>query len=144
MEASDTIIFNQAIRIPPETSNVNQSLIITYTAAVAFNLALAHHCTASRDATCTPKAEKLYWAAFNMLDESTWTVHTALVIKLACINNLSLICFSIGDYQKVRETIQQVAPFIRQTNQVLLDEPKIQDLLMNVMLLRAPLVASAA
>ena len=149
MESSDTIVFNQAIRIPADVSlTVSEFEVDIYSCAVIFNLALVHHFEASSGADADAylmKAEKLYSMALQLLDKTSLTVHTALIVKLACINNLSQIRYAKGDYKNAREGLSQVSAFIRQpSNQAVLEEPEIQGLLMNVLLLKAPRVAAAA
>ena len=144
MESSDTIVFNQAIQIPAHDNELTQFDLNIHTCAVIFNLALAHHFEG--DAVCLAKAEKLYGMVLKLLNGSALNVHTALVAKLACINNLSQIRYSRGDYKNAQEGLSQVSGFIRQSlsNQAVLEEPDIQGLLMNALLLRAPKVAAAA
>jgi sulfur transfer complex TusBCD TusB component (DsrH family) len=148
MESSDTIVFNQAIRLPADAHSLSEFDIKIYLSAVIFNLALAHHFKASGNAVCTTKAEKLYCMALKLLDDNALNVHTGLVVKLACINNLSQIRYSRGDYKNAREGVNQVSSFMRRqqsSNQAMFEEPEIQGLLMNMLLLfKAPVVASAA
>jgi hypothetical protein len=147
MESSDTIIFNQAVRFPTDFTLPNDVDLIIYISCVIFNLALSHHFKASccgHDIS-TVKAEKLYGMVLKLLDDSTLTVHTALVVKLACINNLSQIRHSQGDYKHAREALSQVSYFMNQSsNRAMFDEPEIQGLLMNVLLLKEPMAAKAA
>jgi hypothetical protein len=145
-ESADTIVFNQAVRIPADFDDLNHFDMNIYTASVIFNLALAHHFKASYgDAVCMSKAEKLYCIVLKLLDEKTLRVHTALLVKLACINNLSQIRYAKGDYENAREGLNDVSGFMRESsNQVMFEEREIQVLLMNVLLLEAPKVAPAA
>jgi hypothetical protein len=146
MESSDTIVFNQAVRIPADFGDLSHFDMNIYTASVIFNLALAHHFKASSgDAVCMSKAEKLYCMVLKLLDESALHVHTALVVKLACINNLSQIRYAKGDYENAREGLNEVSGFMRKSsNRAMCEDREIQGLLMNVLLLKAPKVASAA
>jgi hypothetical protein len=112
---------------------------------VIFNLALAHHHVAiTSDAGYLPKAEKLYAMVLKLLDGAALYMRTAVVVKLATINNLSQIRFENGDFEPAREGLSHITSFLRQANNALLEEPEVLGLLMNVLLLKAPRVAPAA
>jgi hypothetical protein len=148
METSDSIVFNQAIRIPAGAELASDFEKSIYTSTAVFNYALARHFKASSgDAISMSKVEKLYAMVLKMLDNNgiCWNLHIAIVIKLACINNLSQIRYSNGDYENGREGFLQVSRFIRKSsNQTIFEEPKIRGLLMNILLLMPPFVAPAA
>jgi hypothetical protein len=144
-DTSETIVFNQAIIIPSDAEQ-DEIDITAYTAAVLFNLALAHHVKASRvGASCMLKAEKLYSLVLKFVDDDA-ACHTriAVVVKLASINNLSQIHVANGNYK--HEGLSQLSNLLRKTrNLALFDEPEIQGLLMNALLLKqAPRLAPAA
>jgi hypothetical protein len=144
MESSDTIVFNQAILIPADGDDAQapgEFELNIYTSAVIFNLALAHH--SRGDEKSMARAEQLYAMVIKLLKGNSLHMHTALIVKLACINNLSQIRYSKGDYKGAREGLNQVSGFILQ-NDVMLDEPGIQGLLMNALLLKPPTAAPAA
>jgi hypothetical protein len=146
MESSDTIVFNQAVRIPTDAEPTTEFDINIYTSAVVFNLALAHHFAGSSgDEVFMVKAEKLYCMVLKLLNDNSLKMHTALIVKLACINNLSQIRYFRGDYKNAREGLSQVSCFMRRSsNQAMFEQPEIQGLLMNVLLLEEPKVARAA
>jgi hypothetical protein len=145
VESSDTVVFNQMVQLPVTNEAVSELDLNLYTSAVIFNLALAHQYLPS--STGITKAEKLYGMVLQLLDDNSWlAVRLALVIKLGCINNLSQIRYSRGDYQNASEGLSFVSIVLRETStgQAYFEEPEIQGLLMNVLLLRAPSAASAA
>jgi hypothetical protein len=144
MESSDTIVFNQAIKLPDkdEARAPDELEVNVFTSAVIFNLALAHHFLG--DENSMARAEKLYATVIKLLKGDSLHIHTALIVKLACINNLSQIRYSHGNYKGAREGLSQVSGFIKQNGGVMLEGPDVQGLLMNVLLLKPPTVASAA
>jgi hypothetical protein len=144
MDSSETALFNQAINIPSEGEQTDLNVHV-YSAAVIFNLALAHHHVAiTSDAAYLPKAEKLYAMILKLLDDVALHLRIAVIIKLATINNLSLIRFENGDFELAREGLTHLSNVVRQANNALLEEPEVQQLLMNVLLLKAPRLAPAA
>jgi hypothetical protein len=143
-KASDTIVFNQAIMIPTNETRIrNNSEMNICTSAVIFNLALAYHSLG--DVKSMAKAETLYALVIKLFDSNpALCARTALIVKLAAINNLSQIRYSNGDYSSAREGASQVSGFIRQMEGAMLDEPDVQRLLMQVLLLKPPTAAPAA
>ena len=114
-----------------------------YTGAVVFNLALAYHAKGS--AACIAKAEKLYAMVISLLDNTVLNMHTAVMVKLAAISNLSQIQCALGNYRHMQEDLSKVSLFFQDSScQSVLEEPAIQALLMNVLLLRVPTIAPAA
>jgi hypothetical protein len=146
MESSNTMVFNQAFRLPMDVELPNELNINVFSCAIIFNLALIYHFQAdSGDAMLMTKTEKLYSMVLKLLDNNSLSLRTALIVKLACINNLSQIRYAKGDYKNAREGLRQVSCVMRQSsNQAMFEEPQIQGLLMNVLLLKAPKVAAAA
>jgi hypothetical protein len=143
LESSDTIVFSQAIRLPDsdEEREPGEVEMNVYSGAIIFNLALAHHFRG--DKTSLARAEKFYGLVIKVLNRNMLHMHTALIVKLACINNLSQMRYSKGEYERVSEGFIQVAGFIQQ-NEAVVNEPEVQGLLMSVLLLKAPTVAPAA
>lgn len=146
MESSDENqeIFNQAIHIPC-TGNESDLDIHVYSAAVIFNLALAHHRVGMQgNEAYQQKALKLYTMVLRVLDDSLIEFRAAVMVKLATINNLTQIRFAKGDYEEAREGMEHLAGFLRIVNGEVLAEPHVAGLLMNVLMFRAPKVAAAA
>jgi hypothetical protein len=83
------------------------------------------------------KAEKLYAMVLKLVDDGACHMRIAVVVKLASINNLSQIRHAKGDYEHAREGLDQLSSFLRRTNQALFEEPQVQGLLMNALLLKA-------
>ena len=145
--AQESFIFSGAITIP-ETGEHDEQDIHVYSAVVIFNLALAHHRQAlalSCKSTYMTKAEKLYGMVLKLLDDCV--NRAAVIVKLASINNLAQIRFDSGDYEHARHSLEHISSFMRSSaaaNHAMFEEPEIQSLLMNVLLLKAPKVAPAA
>jgi hypothetical protein len=143
-DSFDTIVFNQAIIIPSDEEQSDIDIHV-YSAAVIFNLALAHHHQASKgDTDCMAKAEKLYAMVLKLIDDGACHMRIAVVVKLASMNNLSQIRYAKGEYENALEGLNQLSSYLRRTNQALFEEPQVQGLLMNALLLKAPKVAPAA
>ncbi len=147
MESSDENheIFNQAIHIPVNGDESDLDIHV-YSAAVIFNLALAHHRLGMQvgNEAYQQKALKLYTMVLRVLDDSLIEFRTAIMVKLATINNLTQIRFAKGDYEEAREGLDHLAGFLRVANGEVLAEPQVAGLLMNVLMFRAPRVAAAA
>jgi hypothetical protein len=140
---TETIVFNQAIRI--QTDGPEDEIEINVcSAAVIFNLALAHHHKSSStgEVAYLSKAEKLYSMVLRVLNDGA--SRTANLVKLASINNMFQIRFANGDYEQASEGLSHVISFMRYANYSEFEEPKVQGLLMNLLLLKAPRVAPAA
>lgn len=135
--------FNHAIHISYESSEPRFDIQM-YSAAVIFNLALAHHRLVMQgDKSLVEKTVKLYSLVLKLLEN--WECHKGIaIIKLAAINNLAQMRFANGEYEHAREGLDHLSAFMRKANNALLDEPEVQGLLMNVLLLKAPKVAPAA
>ena len=137
-------IFNQAIHLPC-LGDGSHLVVQVYSAAVIFNLALAHHRQGIRgNTTCRQKAVKLYDMVLRILDDSLIDFRTAVMVKLATINNLAQIQFATGDYQKARTGLSYLPGFIRHARVDVLADPQVQRLLMTVLMIREPKVAAAA
>jgi hypothetical protein len=144
--AQEAFIFTEAITIP---ENGDQSELDTqiYSAVVIFNLALTFHREGKNGKIKSMvKAQKLYTMVLKILNNQCMN-RVAVIAKLASINNLSQIRFDCGKYELAREGLDHVSAFLRasgNTNNTMLEEPEIQGLLINVLLLKAPVIAPAA
>jgi hypothetical protein len=143
----ESYIFTEAITIP---ENGDQSELDTqiYSAVVIFNLALTVHREGKNGKieSMVKKAQKLYTMVLKILNNQCMN-RVAVIAKLASINNLSQIRFDCGEYELAREGLDRVSAFLRasgNTNNAMLEEPEIQGLLINVLLLKAPVIAPAA
>lgn len=144
LESSETIVCNRAVYIPTTSLTTDKLHMNTYIGAVIYNLALAHQSLGIQ--ACINKAEKLYSLALQLLEDDLTLrcMQMALIVKLGCINNLSQIRYSKCDYENAREGLQHVSHFMNSNQEMFQDQPEIMGLLMNVLLLRPPTVASAA
>jgi hypothetical protein len=142
---TETIVFNQAIRIPTDGPQDDINIHVC-SAAVIFNLALAHHHKASKtgEVAYLAKAEKLYALVLRVVDDAS--SRTAVLAKLASISNLSQIRFAKGEYEQAQEAVNQLSSLMRRrgASQDLFKEPQVQGMLMNALLLKPPRVAPAA
>jgi tetratricopeptide (TPR) repeat protein len=138
-EVDSAIAFNQAIAIPSTTGQDKNDLCIdVYSAAVIFNLALALQHKGEEK-----KAERLYSIVLKLLLNEHCHLRIAVLVKLASLNNLSQIRFANGDFESAREGLDQLSGFLRRAAWNF-EEPEVQGLLMNVLLLKVPNVAPAA
>lgn len=141
--SGENCYFRQAILLPCDGEESSLDIYV-YSAAVIFNLALAHHVQARNGKSYTIKAEKLYSTILKLLDDRVGHMQPAIVLKLACINNMSYIRFENGNYDQVREGLSELSTLLKKTDKVLFEGAKAQGLLMSVLLLKDPLVAPAA
>ena len=172
-ESQDTMIsaFDHVFQIQERSMMSNRATaeseteLRIYSSAILFNLAFAHHYDNSGNSyqqlIWHQKAEKLYEMVLTLLEEEDYfyddTIsHLALMVKLACLNNLSYLCYARGDYSY--SPCQSHHVFLNQVSMFLIDEEQMiqhnqaskeeievmQMLLTNVILLRPPTAARAA
>jgi hypothetical protein len=145
-----TKAFSFPERIGPGRSCApNESHVNFYAAAVVFNAALVHHRQGQKgDATSITRAQKLYDTALRLIDGNGCLNRTALIVKLAAINNLSRIHFDCGDYKLARQGMGHISSLMMRIsgtcNQAVFQETDVQSLLLNVLLLKAPEFPPAA
>lgn len=140
---TEEFFFNEAIKIPCN-GKATVLDIYMYSAAVIFNLALAHHAKAATDSKYLLKAEELYATIPKLLDDRVSHMRPAVILTLASINNMSYIRFENGNFDQIKEGLAEVNGLLKNTNNILFEEPEVQGLLMNVLLLKNPKVAAAA
>ena len=160
-DTDDTgVPFQQAVFIPVDISSPSEIDLTIYSAVVIFNLALAFHVQSTGEGSFMKdvmllinKADKLYSMVLKLVDEKTMVNHTALIVKLACVNNLSQLRYHMmmddeDDAETIssREGLKQISHwFMRQpSHQVFLEDSEIQSLFVNALLLKPPTVARAA
>ena len=116
-----------------------------YSAVLLFNLAMTHHQMANIGiASCISRAEKLYASSLKVLENTSFQMRTAFLIKLGSINNLAILCVDNGDYEMASAGLRQISGCIINSADALLEEPEVEALLRNVLLLRVPEAAPAA
>ena len=160
----DTYTFNKAFELPESEEKTNLRDISTYGATVTFNSALAYQLLGDRASLA--KAESLYQMALKLLEWQSFhpNICMGLIVKLAAINNLSQVHLDTkGDTYHctvmATEAVQQVRSFVsmdrscvgsdhgfcfEDNHEVFFEDPQVQGLLMNVLLLDTPHVAPAA
>mmetsp|Transcript_20281 Transcript_20281/g.49726 ORF Transcript_20281/g.49726 Transcript_20281/m.49726 type:complete len:216 (-) Transcript_20281:236-883(-) len=141
-EFEEHIYFRQAITMPTDEDVSSPLDVYVYSAAVIFNLALAHHIQGNKNAR--NKAEKLYATIMKLLDDRVGHMQSALLLKLACINNMAHIRFENGEFDQVQDGIGQLSALLKTTDEGLLEGAEVQGLLMSVLLFKKPKVAAAA
>jgi tetratricopeptide (TPR) repeat protein len=147
MESSDENyeVFNQAIHVPCNSRDESDLDIHVYSAAVIFNLALAHHRKGMNgNEVYRVKALRLYSMVLQIIDDSLISFQTAATVKLATINNLAQIQVSRGNYEDAEEVLKHLYGVLHAATESVLASPQVQGLLMNVLMFRAPSVAAAA
>ena len=90
---------------------INESNSHVYSAVVIFNLALAHHRESKKSgkAACLVKAERLYVLVNRLLDCEVDNQGTVLHIKLATLNNLSLLQHEQSNYESAQKGFELLA-----------------------------------
>jgi hypothetical protein len=141
-EYDENIFFSQAIIIPSDDDGSSPLDVHVYSAAVIFNLALAHHVQGSKNSQ--NKAQKLYATIMKLLDERVGHMQSAVLLKLACINNMAHIRFESGEFDRVQDGLGQLSTLLKSTDEGLLEGAEVQGLLMSVLLFKKPNVAAAA
>jgi hypothetical protein len=152
MDDGQNCIFAEAITFPQEFEIVpDEQDIQVYSAAIIFNLALVFHAKGKRggegNSSFLIRAEKLYVMVLKVI---TCTVHarpnrTSVLVKLGSINNLSQIRYERGEFDHSQEGRLYISNFLNTSgSDHFINEPNIQGLLINVLLLKAPKVAPAA
>ena len=161
--SDEDIAFCKAFLISTETLSADSTSALVASknlaiASVMFNLSLAHHlqasyCPCGDGATGRKrnriKAERLYCLVLGLVDNAAhMKVSAGLLIKLAAISNIYQIkCrHTFIGMAQFEESVDRLVGLIRQvSNQSLLEEePEINRLLMNILLLKIPAVAAAA
>ena len=165
-EGSSTSTFNQMFRIPHTEDDVaaTQDMRV-YAGAVIFNLALAYHTQPQQQqqpGKSVEKAQKLYQMILKLLDpyqSGHEYGYAGLMIQLACINNLSQLysdadrsvdTIDIDDVatelvRKLRSIVSSVDAAANNDHEMMFfEDTKLQGLLINVLMLKAPQVAAAA
>lgn len=142
--SSETFFFREAIEIPFEGEETPLDIYV-YSAAVIFNLALAHQVHAAKgNLTFLSKAERLYKTILKLIGNDIGHMRAAVMLKLASINNMSYIRFENGNFKEAREGLSQLNQLMKNADQKVFEEPEVQGLLMSVLLLKDPKVAPAA
>lgn len=114
---------------------------------VIFNMALTYHRVGWNNSKCVDRAINLYKMVLRIVQygsESFRDVHGLL--KCAAMNNQSQLRFEQGHYALAREGLDSLFPLVAMPND---EQPKLQPselngLIMNVLFLRPPTLASAA
>lgn len=155
------VVFNNAFIIPAtratvlndngehetaEQSSVNEIELNLYSAVVIFNLALAYQASSCHTVYAS-KAEKLYCMVLRLLDDDTCRhIRIAFLMKLASMSHLAHIRYYTGFPNGAREQMRRLTYFVRRmTSQAaVLQEPAVQGLLLNALVLKEPPAAAAA
>jgi hypothetical protein len=115
-------------------------------AVVIFNLALSFHRQALRaKSKCLERAVSLYNMVIRLLRYSSLR-GTAGLVKLATINNVSQLRYEQGNYALAREGLDHLSSLVRVTTakHPQLMDCELQGVIMNVLFIKAPVVAPAA
>ena len=135
-----------------------------YCAAIILNIAIIHHrhavssyCDGQQDFSSLMKAERFYDMVIKILSGSNTTDPergTALMIKLAAVNNLAQIKFEEGDYQAAEEGFQLLAWMVSSIPAAsgangngslsILNAQQLEGMLLNVLMSNSKTAAAAA
>jgi hypothetical protein len=115
--------------------------IHTYASVIILNIALAYHRQGiSENPAWLRKAEKMYEMVGKLLGSSDTNQGTALLVKVAAINNLSQLRYGQGDFVFSRKGFQYLSSLLSYAG-ANLHQTKCQDHVYKGMLLNALLVA---
>jgi hypothetical protein len=147
-------LFTEAFSFPERPASIrscapNKSHVKFYAAAVIFNIALAHHRQGQKgDAARMINAQNLYGMILRLIDGDNCQNRSAVIVKLAVINNLSQIHFDCGDYELAHQGMAHISSLMMcisgTCNHAVFEEPEVQSILLNMLLLKAPRLAPAA
>mmetsp|Transcript_20282 Transcript_20282/g.49727 ORF Transcript_20282/g.49727 Transcript_20282/m.49727 type:complete len:220 (-) Transcript_20282:135-794(-) len=142
----DPMFFRRAIMMPSDVDDdVSSPLdVYVYCAAVIFNLALVYHIQGPENTNARNKAQQLYAAIMKLLDDRVGYMQSALLLKLACINNMAHIRFENGEFDQIQAGLGQLSTLLKTTDEGLFEGAEVQALLMSVLLFKKPKVAAAA
>ena len=154
-DQQDSFLFNNVFVIPDtDNDELPAADINMYTAAVVFNMALAHHRQRNQP---LKKTEKLYQMTLKVLGHQSYhpnscSCYMSLVIQLASINNLSQLHsnthgmedMAMEVVQKLCNVVSLVGTVDNDNHGMFFDDRYLQELLVNVLFLKAPEVAAAA
>jgi hypothetical protein len=121
-------------------------------AVVLLNIAMAYHRRAilSGNSEWRVKAEKMYEMIIKLSDCNNTEEHhdTALLTKIASINNLSQLCHSEGDYESSRDGFEYLGEVLldaeAQLCSLLCHEEIVTGMILNIMLAKSQVIAPAA
>jgi hypothetical protein len=132
-----------------ESTALSSDDVRTYTSVIILNIALAYHRRGiSENPECLRKAEKMYEIVGHLLRSSDTNQGTALLVKIAAINNLSQLRYGQGDFVFSREGFQYLGSLLSYAG-ANLHQTKCQDhvytgMLLNALLATPPDKAPAA
>jgi hypothetical protein len=149
----DNYIFQNAITLKAVnlSSGVDKTIMNLYSACTIFNVALLHHRLGmTGNLTGLRKAEHMYRLSAKLLQQETkagTSNGTALLVRLAALNNLSQIQFEQGSFREARQGIHVLSFLVRSAQtwcSALFSIHEWNCLLSNIMMVNAPLNAAPA
>lgn len=160
-DSDEDIPCNRAILIsyPDAKHDIGNNDIQLFSAAVIYNIALVHHHQVIHDRRnknsghAAEKAKKLYETVIKLLSGFTFfecsvLVRSAVLIQLACCNNLAQLHFRSGSDDRARRCLEMTSDFFsisERLNDNKGEDAMIQGLLLRAFLLRSrPQMAAAA
>jgi hypothetical protein len=150
-EHAHSFLFTEALIFFADCDDrlINESNCRIYSAVVIFNLALVHHRQSNKpgNAACLIKAERLYDIVNRLLDSEAHNQGTVLLVKLATLNNRSLLQHEQSNYKSAQEGFELLAWTISSVPSSMLSSSQIDvdALLLNVLYSSsAPSIAPAA
>jgi hypothetical protein len=132
-----------------DDSLINESNSHVYSAVVIFNLALAYHRQGKKlgKSACLVKAERMYEMVIRLLDSEADYQGTALLVKLATLNNLSLLHHEQRNYESAQNGFELLAWTIRSapsSSMLSSSQMDVDAMLLNVLFVSVPSIAPAA
>jgi hypothetical protein len=141
---SNALMFSLTSDSTPSSEDIH-----VFTSVIILNIALAYHRRGlARNPGCLFKAEKMYEMIGKLLGDSEVKRGTALLVKVAAINNLSQLRHDQGDFAFSSEGFQYLGSLIDFAGENLYhtkcEEHVYKGMLLNALLVAPPDVAPAA
>jgi hypothetical protein len=152
-DITKSFVYSNAVTFAPENeSPILKSNINCYGSVIVLNIALVYHRQGILgNPTCFSKAMKMYETITNLVGSNRYNQGTALLVKLAAVNNLSQILRDCGAYESSQEGFQFLALVIglvgehqQPAGSSLIDGEDVRGMILNILISSQSLPAAAA
>jgi hypothetical protein len=109
-----SFVYSNAVIFAPENdSPISEANIHCYSAVIILNIGLLYHRQGILgNPACFLKAKKMYEMIINFVGGHRYNQGTALLVKLAAVNNLSQVLWDFGAYESSQKGFQFLASLI--------------------------------
>jgi hypothetical protein len=149
-EDTHSFLYTEALTFSADCDDrlINESNSHVYSAVVIFNLALVYHRQGKKlgKTACLLRAERMYEMVIRLLNSEGDNQGTAFHVKLATLNNLSLLQQEQSNYESAQKGFELLAWTISSAPSSMLSysQMDVDAMLLNVLFASAPLIAPAA